>query len=565
MFSAVAAAIDSARTRLSMQELLTGLSTPIDMSAFQPVQASPALHQFEGTLQLDVATVQGGFEVLKDSTGIAVNPAWRVRQLPAFKFDFVQVGDQLVPVRRGAIPSRHPHWEYILEPGRVWQESADGGFARAALPFSLQERNANCTHNGVMSFLFKGDGTVSNVAYQISSETCLYFKFNMWGVTQARYLPGKVPGKKQLSVAHQQHLSKRLPVKPIAALAQDYPGSDPQAFSGRGLIDAEHMSVYGFVIDGQHYRSPCQTRHGAYPFCDVMDLPSYSLAKSLVAGLGLMRMEKLFPNVKDALIANYVPDCARGEQWRDTTFAHALDMSSGNFISPTYNDDEVSTAKEQDFFLQDSHQGNIRFACQHFPRKTAPGTRWVYHTSDTYVLGTAMNAFLRNESHQYRDIYADILQPLWAPLALSPTSRVSRRTYDDVAQVFTGYGLTLQTDDIAKLASFVNSNDIRLEVDSTLLDSALQRNALDPGLPAVEGKFHYNNGFWALPAAGEFNCPAPLALPFMLGYGGIIVVLLPNQTVYYYFSDNAQFKWLAAAQASHRLRSLCPDSHAATQ
>jgi hypothetical protein len=462
-------------------------------------------------------------------------------------------------LNRGAQPSQHPHWEYILEPGRVWQEPGDGEFSRAALPFSLQERNANCIHNGVMSFLFKGNGTVSNVAYQVSSETCLYFKFNMWGVVEATYTPGKVKDAQQVRSAHHRHLGNRLPVKPIEALQRDYPGIDPLALAGQGLIDPEHMSVYGLVIDGQHYRSQCQTRHGAYPFCDVLDLPSYSLAKSLVAGLGLMRMEKLFPGVKQALISDFVPECGQGEQWRETSFEHTLDMSTGNFHSPTYDDDEVSTEKEEGFFLRDSHADSIRFACEHFPRKIKPGTRWVYHTSDTYVLGTAMNAYLRQQAGKDQDIFDDILLPLWAPLNLSPTSRFSRRTYDDMAQVFAGYGLALQADDVARLAAFINSDAIRQQLDNGLLDGALQRNPADRGLPAIGGKYYYNNGFWALPLGSEFGCTEPTALPFMLGYGGIIVVLMPNQSTYYYFSDNAQFAWLGAARASHAMRPLCPN------
>ena len=80
----------------------------------------------------------------------------------------------------------------------MWQEAADGDFSRAALPFSLVQRGENCTHNGVMSFLFKSDGSVSRVAFEIASETCLYFKFDLWGLVDARYVPGPVAGAEQL-------------------------------------------------------------------------------------------------------------------------------------------------------------------------------------------------------------------------------------------------------------------------------------------------------------------------------------------------------------------------------
>jgi hypothetical protein len=43
----------------------------------------------------------------------------------------------------------------------------------------------------------------------------------------------------------------------------------------------------------------------------------------------------------------------------------------------------------------------------------------------------------------------------------------------------------------------------------------------------------------------------------MSGYGGISVAMLPNGSVYYVFSDGAQFKWAEAAIESHKLKSFC--------
>ena len=91
-------------------------------------------------------------------------------------------------------------------------------------------------------------------------------------------------------------------MRPIEALTDDWPGADPASFSGAGAIAPEHMTVFGFVINGVNYVGGCQTRQGPYPFCAELDLPSYSLAKSLVAGLGLMRVERLYPGAAAANI-----------------------------------------------------------------------------------------------------------------------------------------------------------------------------------------------------------------------------------------------------------------------
>src|SRR3546814_9606371 len=56
----------------------------------------------------------------------------------------------------------------------------------------------------------------------------------------------------------------RMPTRPLSALAQDYPGTDPAKFASPNGIDPQHVSLVGFVIDGVHYSGGCTTRRGAY-------------------------------------------------------------------------------------------------------------------------------------------------------------------------------------------------------------------------------------------------------------------------------------------------------------
>src|SRR3546814_20221721 len=72
-----------------------------------------------------------------------------LKHLPEFDFELVQTGSHIVPVRRDSVPGSHPHWEYVLSPGRVWDEAGDNGYSRVALPFALQQKNAKCMHKGV--------------------------------------------------------------------------------------------------------------------------------------------------------------------------------------------------------------------------------------------------------------------------------------------------------------------------------------------------------------------------------------------------------------------------------
>ncbi len=536
---------------------------PLPMGEFTPPAAAGApLHRFEGRLTLSREARIGAMQVLTDDYGTSKTAPEVLRHLPAFDFEFVSSGNALIPVRRGSIESRHPQWEYVLEPGRLWSDPRDGGLTRAALPFSLEERNANCLHNGVMTFLFDATGKISRVAYQVSSETCAYLKLDLWGVLPARYRPAKVAHSDAVVAAYAREVAARLPTRPIEALASSYPGANPAAFGNPDEVPREDMTAYGFVIDGVHYVGGCDTRAGPYPFCDVLDLPSYSLAKSLVAGLGSLALARNFPGVLDERIADYVPACKAAGGWDDVRFRDTLDMATGHFDSPVYDVDEKSPAMLR-FFIAEDHLTKIDFACRHFPRRAAPGTQWVYHTIDTYVLGTALEAFVKRRLGPGHDFYRDVVvAKLWAPLGLSPVTRETRRTRDLAAQPFTGWGLTLHRDDIARIGQWLVAPDgPRISgaspFDEAQWQVALQRNPQDRGLRAIDDSFRYARGFWAHDVSRYIGCAQPVWVPYMAGFGGINVLLLPNGTVYYYFSDGEAFRWSGAAAEAHRIRPYC--------
>lgn len=544
---------------------LTGSATldaPVSMAEFTPpADALPPRHAFEGRLVLSREATLGAMRVLRDDYATAQRAPQILRHLPPFDFGFVTHGDTLIPAQRGAIRSRHPQWEYVLEPGRIWNESTDGDYTRAALPFALIERNANCVHNGVLTFLFDGEGHVSRVAYQVGSETCAYLRIDLWGALPARYRPGAVADREGLIAAHERERAARLPVRPISALAADYPGADPAQFGSAAEVTPANMTAYGFVIDGVHYTGGCDTRQGPYPFCDVLTLPSFSLAKSLAAGLGSMHLALRFPALLDARIADYVPECRRAGHWQEVTFGNALDMATGHYDSAVYDEDESSAAMLE-FFLAEDHAAKIAFACNHFPRRAAPGTRWVYHTVDTYVLGTALEAFVQRHLGKDRDFYTDVLVThLWEPLGLSPVLRFTRRTRDLAAQPFIGWGLLLHRDDIARIGRLLGERRPAIGgaplFDAAALDRALQRDPAHPGLEAIDTSFRYAGGFWAHDVSRYIGCATPTWVPYMAGFGGITVLLLPNGTVYYYFSDGGEFRWSRAAIEANKLRPYC--------
>lgn len=534
---------------------------PWAMRAFAvPANPRAPSHTFAGRLVLGAELPGGQFQVQLDRYGDATSNGGAARHLPPFDFVLVQRGGALIPQQRGAVRSSHPEWEFVLEPGRVWDQDGDGGLTRAALPFALQERNANCLHNGVLTFLFGEHGELSNVAYEIGQETCAYFQFDAWGLVRARYVPGRVANAQALIAAFAAEVRARVPSRPIATLATDYPGSDPSQFGSVDEVNPADMTLYGVVVDGIHYTGGCATRFGPYPYCDELDLPSYSLAKTLLGGLALMRAARLDPAVVSVPVTQLVPQCAPGS-WEGVTLGNVLDMTTGHYNSGTSLVDE-DNADMGTFFLAEDHETRIRFACEHYPHRSPPGEKWVYHTADTYLLGTALAAWLRARDGSDADFFTELLiKPIWHPLRLNPAMDVPRRTRDASNQPFTGYGLTMLRDDIVKLALFIAIDAGRTAdaqvVDAGMLRAALQQDPAQPGLQAGEASLRYKSGLWAWNAQAALGCSTPTWIPFLSGYGGIIVALLPNGMIYYYFSDGGVHAWARAAREADRMRPFC--------
>lgn len=552
----------TAKRFLSKDFLLSNepLPTPLTSLAFTPPDNSPLPAQkFAGVLSLETSSANNGIEVMKDTFGISDDTQWKLSSLPDFSFEYVSDGAALIPVLREPQRSSHPYWEIILEPGRVWSDPLDMGWSRAALPFSLKEKNQNCTHNGLMTFLYTNDGSITRVAWQIGSETCLYLKINLWGITEARYQPRLVPGTEKIIAAYHDEVENRLQVKSISTMSDDFPAVNPSAFVPSGAKDT---SVFGFVLNGTHYRSQCPTRYGPYPFCDVLDLPSYSLAKSVFAGLGYLLLTQQWPEFADMPITGLIPECdLEDDRWQDVTPRHLLNMTTGLYQSSEFGTDENSS-EMQTFFLAESHTGKVRFSCEVWPKKAEAGSVGVYHTTDDYLLGVAMNVFLKEKLGPQTDIYNDlVIERLFKQLNLSPVSHWTQRTYDERQQPFTAYGLIFHSDDIAKIATFLNSDStLNQNLDSSIFKAAMFQEAQYENVWRSQyGEVAYQNGFWGFDAAQSIGCQFQTWIPFMSGYGGIVVAMIPNGGVYYYFSDSDQHTFQNAAREANKALNYCEE------
>ncbi|MFC2028622.1 hypothetical protein ACFLTX_01720 [Chloroflexota bacterium] len=529
-------------------------SSPVNEEALMfPLNASNSIHTFEGRLELQGEAVNGEGIVLKGDR----NQEPEVFHLPEFNFEFVQYGNNLIPAERGIIITEHPYWNYILEPGKTWQESGDQGFSRASFPFALVRKGSNDILNGTMTFLFN-DEQISKVWYQITQETTVILWMNMWGLLEADYHPYQILESATIKDSFLSEIANRFPTKPIIELANDYPGVDLTLFSH--YVSDVNMTWYGFVINGINYVGGCQTRFGIYPYCESMRVASFSTAKSAFASLAMMRLaQKYDPNLPELLIKDYVPETSYSPgDWNSVTFDNIIDMASGNYGSSGYMVDENRWYNP---FWSERYYDKIIEGALSWPHGSAPGTLWVYKTSDTFILTRALQNYLQRKEGPDADIFLFVVDEIFKPLNMGPGVFSTLRTADDnwQGQPYGGFGLWWTPDDLAKINTFLNVDggiidDVQI-LDSKLLSASLQRDPLDRGVYRTIGYGMYNNAFWADSYEYLFGCD--VWVPFMIGYSGIVDALFPNETSYYYASDGQEFNFYDPLKVSNKIIPFC--------
>ncbi len=551
------------RTLLTAAQLRAGeLPAPVDNSAFAlPQGAAPPRHTMTGTLQLFGGS-GAPWAVHHDTFYRAAEPpiVSALRRIPKIDVELVQSGSHLVPTWQALRYTGDAYWNVIVGPGRIWSEAGDEGASRASLPVTLVERNQNCAYHGVVAFLFEGSAT-SPFAFQVTQETCKYFKFDLWDTGPTRFAPGEPAGAEAVLDAWAAETAARLPVRPLAQIRDDHPRAQvyPQALVAG--FDREHLTAHGVAFRGVHYQGPVHTRHGNYPYPQQVRLPSYSTAKTAVVAVALMRlMQRDGPEVANLELRDHVPKPPRGG-FRGVTFAHALDMATGHWFDPGNQEDEKDSTTELNFFVPEHRNRKLRGALA-YPTVEPPGQTWVYHTTDSFLLSVAMSSYLGTVKDP-ADLLEFLAAEVYRPLGVSAGALQSVRT-DNRADglLFGGYGMFWTPDDIVKIANLLNENRGRIGerqvLHPGLRAAAMQEDDEDTGLEAVHNGHpnRYKGSVWSrqIQVSEGPAGTTSIWVRQMLGYGGIGVLMLPNDAVFYYFGDRDQHDWLRAAREAYKLR-----------
>ena len=542
------------RDRLTAADLLAsnGTGPLVHNDYFMPVGGTgPARHSLRGTITVSAGTVASAY---RECNGLPV-------PTPAFTVAVLTHGEHLVPVVRGFLP---PSQLIIVSPGRIWSELGDQGMSRASFPFLVVDGTG--AHNGLGTFVFD-DTRVSNLGIQITQETAEWPRNDLWGTLSMTYTPGVVADEAAVRREFDAERQREVPVKPWSALPASARG--PALDGLIGEVTTEDVSASGLVIDGVVYLHGCNTRTGPFPYCRHMRNAAFSVTKSLGGAIALLRLaQKYGDGVFDAKIADYLTVTATHDGWKDVTFADALNMATGiGERSPRREPNDFSADENRPRMFEWLGKRSLTdkldaaFAYPKYP--WARNEVFRYNTTHTFVLAAAMDAYLKRREGPTAHLWDMVVEEVYRPIGVFHAPMLHTIEADGSRGVpILGYGLYPTIDDVGKLTTLLQNggrHDGRQLLPAPRIAEALFRASDTAGLPLGPtsrfGAPRYHLSFWSIPYRTGAGCF--FQIPYMSGYGGNTVMLLPNGVSAFRFADAMSYDNESMVLAAEAIRPFC--------
>ena len=534
----------AAAQRINAAELLLPAWTGgvIVNTAFIPAtDAVTAREPFLGTLRLSETQMTTQPAAFSPRLVLGRDP----KLFPGVDISFFTNKGDLVPftqdvIRYGTSNRGRSYWDIIVQPGRVWSQPDDGGWSRAGFPFALVNSIEGETHNGLATFLYK-DGRVSNLRIQIVQQTApFYIKDDFVAAALVPATFASAPTD-QLDSLRRGYEADRIDAVPIAGwseLAAKVGGVNLANFDG--TMPARAIVLSGLDYQGTFYLKECQSAGGSLPWCDRARFGVWSATKALANETALLRLaEKFGPTVFELKIVDYVPQAAGSRGWRNVRFEDAINMATGIGNGSTRREPNNTS----DGYLDASYANwyEARSAGEKVAALLAdgrvypwgPGQVTRYRDQDMFVLGVAMDRFLKSKEGPAADIWSMLQREVFAPIGIhhAPTNRTIEPD-GSAGHPLMAYGYYPSISDMVLIARLYQNGGKHGD-QQILYAPRVQELLAGPhprGLPTGEklpaGETTYINAFWVTSYVAGQDCR--VFYPRMIGWGGNIVALMPG-------------------------------------
>ena len=310
------------------------------------------------------------------------------------------------------------------------------------------------------------------------------------------------------------------------------------------------MVVAALVREGTLYYQESPTAYGPYPYPLEMRFGVRSVMKSVAAPLSLLHLAQAYgPYVLNLHIGDYVkgldPKFAR------IRFIDAANMASGfggvgTFkTNPNDGFDGYLDGDYDAWYMAPSNAGKLRLINAKLrPFPWEPGTVWRYRDQDFYLLGVAIDAFVKSVRGPDADAWEMLKREVFAPIGIHHAPAVRTREPDGRdGPVWFNAGYYPSLDDLAKIALLYQHlgahNGQQLLHRQLTADLLAARDALDKNSDASvdhspanaqPGREIYRMGFHFTSYVGS-RSHTHYYLPTMSGSGENEVILFPNDLV----------------------------------
>lgn len=523
-------------------------ASPVLNAAFVPGPGALPAPAFEGVL--DIAP-----------TPMKIDPAFEepvvlgrdARIFPGVRLTFLTLGEVLVPLQRGSMVRETAggavasYWRVIPQFGRVWREKSDGGWARAAFPIMLVNDTENHAHQGLATFLYR-PGQVTGLVLQFVQQTAPYLTrhpFVAWGFAAAQLSAGDSAALDAERTQARAELADRLPARPWTELVKSVPPGTLAGFGGP--LRPKWRVEAALVRDGTLYYQDSVTPYGPYPYPLEMRFGVRSVMKSVAAPLALLRLAQVYgPWVLTLEVGDYVPGL--DPKWNRIRFIDAANMATGfggtGTLKTHPNDifDGYLDGNYDAWYTAPSHAEKIRqIVANLHPYPWEPGTVMRYRDQDYYLLGAALDAFIKSKRGPEADLWEMVQKEVLRPIGIHHAPAVRTREpdgRDGLVWCNAGYYPTL--DDLAKIALLYQARGahngeqiLNRELTADLLaarDAIVKHGDASLGAVAVIGEqgpdVLYRMGFHFIRYTGANG--KVYILPNMHGSGENDVILYPN-------------------------------------
>lgn len=137
---------------------------------------------------------------------------------------------------------------------------------------------------------------------------------------------------------------------------------------------------------------------------------SFSVAKSFTSTLVGAAIKDGFIQSLDDKVSTYIPEL-QGSAYDDVSVHQLLTMTSGVQWNEDYADPNSDVAKFNNHQPADGQEALVSYMRQ-LPRDAAPGTRWLYSTGETNLVGTLVQRATQKSLASY------LSEKIWVPAGM---------------------------------------------------------------------------------------------------------------------------------------------------